>query len=248
MKKFTCHTALVLLFICHGSIFADTAYVTDQLRAGLHAEKMIGSPIVKVVPTGTPLEVITAEDRFSFVRDPEGAEGWIDNEYLIANRPGRGRLQEAETRIKDLETSLAKARQLSSAAGTAENTTISQLEADKRALEQQFKSERARTGELQVQIAELRKRLGQGGSQDELYEKIDKLNMENKQLEIRLARALDGIYPEQGRSVVPGSVADSFLSTRNILIAIAAVLLIGIIFGLYLMDFIYRRRHGGFRI
>jgi len=249
MNKFSQAAIVILLLAGYGNAFSDTAYVTDQLRAGLHADDLAGSPIVKIIPTGTPLEVIKADDRFTFVRDPEGAEGWIDNQYLVPDKPDRIRLREAEARISELEASLTRARQDSSTARNSENSPIEQLEADRKALEQQFKSERIKTGELQVQIAELRKRLGQGGgNHDELYEKIDRLNMEKKQLEVQLARALEGNFQKDRNIDSPDSLSGDYLTPQNILIAIVVVLITGVIIGLYLMDFIHRRRHGGFRI
>lgn len=114
-------------------------------------------------------------------------------------------------------------------------------------LEQQLKSERVRTGELQVQIAELRKHLGQTGGDNSLYEKIDQLAMEKKELEIQLARVLEGNVPE-GVALPTVPDDEGFYNPRNLVISLVIALVAGVVAGLYLMDFIYRRRHGGFRI
>ena len=61
---------------------ADTVYITDQFKIGLHEDKDPDSPIVQIVATGTRLEIIKQEQESSFVREPQGASGWIDNTYL----------------------------------------------------------------------------------------------------------------------------------------------------------------------
>lgn len=229
-------------------LHAQTVYITDQLQAGLHADKAITSPILKTLSTGTPLEVIKAEDKLSFVRAPDGVSGWIDNSYLVQAAPANLRLREAETRIRSLEQSLAKSREIQDGAVVGDVAAIKQLEDEKIQAEQQLKSERVKTAELQVQIAELRKNLGQDNSTTSLYEKIDQLSVENKQLQVRLAQALDDL-PGSGSELLPGTdVSDNIFTTRNIVLALATALLVGVAGGLYLMDIINRRRHGGFRV
>ena len=66
---------------------AETVYITDSLLVGLHEQKSIDSPILKVLPTGTTLEVIKRDNDFVHVRDPKGVSGWISNNYLTTNNP-----------------------------------------------------------------------------------------------------------------------------------------------------------------
>lgn len=219
-----------MVLVCANST-AATVFVTSQLQFGLHADKSIGSPVIKLVPTGTPLELIKTEDTFSYVRTEDGTGGWIDNSYLTEDSP----LTPAESAASPQTPS----------EGQPQSPAVS---GDEGTLEQQLKTERVRTGELQVQVAELRKRLGQDGTTDSLYEKIDQLAVENKQMEVRMAQLLE----ERG---APANVPradnigpDGLYNLRNMLITLAVALVAGIIAGLYLMDFIYRRRHGGFRI
>ncbi len=213
-----CHflqSALVILMMVFVSpTFAETVYVTNSLQIGLHADKITDSPIIKVVRSGTSLEVIKSEDKITYVRTAEGQEGWIDNSYLLQNKPSA--------------TTTA-----SSADGTQD---------------QQLKTEMVKNGELQVEVAELRKRLGQNLNNDSLYEKIDQLTVEKKQLEVQMAQIFEGA----GQPVVelPGN-SDSnegHYTLTYLLLAFAVALIAGIIAGLYLMDWMYRRRHGGFRV
>jgi SH3 domain protein len=217
-------TGIVLLIIAL-TVNAETVYVTNQLQLGLHADKSETSPITALVNSGTALELIKTEDKLSYVRTAEGKDGWVDTSYLIKTDPG------------NTSPSVAVPLNSDGAAGT-----------EVASLEQQLKSERVKTGELQVQIAELRKRLGQDGSNDSLYEKIDQLAVEKKQLEIQLAQLLEGsgqLLPVPDAEITePGGL----YNPRNAIIALVVALIAGVIAGLYLMDFLYRRRHGGFRV
>ena len=56
---------------------AETVYIKDSLLVGLHEEKSIDSAILKVLPTGTALEVLKRENDFVNVRSPKGCR-WLD--------------------------------------------------------------------------------------------------------------------------------------------------------------------------
>lgn len=212
----------VVLAVLVNGAGAATVYVTSELQFGLHADRLTTSPILKLVPSGTPLELIETEDQASFVRMADGTEGWLDNSYVVNESA-------AATGLAGTEADQGLAGQ------------------DAATLEQQLKSERVKSGELQVQIAELRKRIGQDGSNDTLYEKIDQLAMEKKQLEVQLAQILEGDGPPApalSANPDPGGL----YNLRNMAISLVVALVAGVIAGLYLMDFLYRRRHGGFRV
>ena len=235
---------------------ADTWYVTDQLKAGLHEEKSLDSPIIKIVPTGTGLEIVKREESVSFVKEAGGASGWIDNSYLVETKPGGNSPSNNTGRVQALEKELKQAKSrietlIAQTGPVQEDAKIATLREQKQQAEQQYKSERIKVGELEVQMAELRKRLGQDNNADTLYKKIDKLTEENKQLEIQLARAKDN--PGQVTSNGPetsSSGSASAVSTywRNVFIAFFVTMVIGVGLGIYIMDVVNRRRHGGFRV
>lgn len=237
-------------------VTAENLFVTDQLKAGLHEEKSLDSPIVKIVPTGTSLEIVKQEESVSFVKEPGGASGWIDNSYLVEAKPAGSMQAGNPGKVQALETELEQAKQrietlITQTGPSQENETLSSLRKEKEDAEQQYKSERIKVGELQVQLAELRKRLGQDNDTDTLYKKIDALTKENKQLEVQLARAEENIsnsineHQESG-SVSAGTSTSSYW--RNIFIAFLVILVLGIGLGIYIMDILNRRRHGGFRV
>ncbi|MEW6331774.1 MAG: TIGR04211 family SH3 domain-containing protein [Pseudomonadota bacterium] len=101
-------TVLVLLGI-FSAAQAETVYVAERLRIGLRAEVVETSAVVKTVETGTPLEVVERFDKLVRVRDPEGAEGWIEARYLSPEPPAR-------TQLVKLQDDLARNKALAAEA------------------------------------------------------------------------------------------------------------------------------------
>ena len=216
---------IALVFVAI-TVSADTVYVTNRLQLGLHADKTDTSPIILLLDSGTALELIKTEGNLSYVHTADGIDGWVDSSYLLQENPATA------VPSGDVPKPLV----------------IESSGADQTTLEQQLKTERVKTGELQVQIAELRKRLGQDGSNDSLYEKIDQRAVEKKQLEIQLAQLLEGSNQLTPVPNADSIVVEGLYTPGNAIIAVVVSLIAGVIAGLYLMDFLYRRRHGGFRV
>jgi len=246
---------IALLFAAAGAC-AQSIYITDQIRAGLHEEKQLDSPIIKTVPTGTALEIIKREEQVSFVREPGGATGWIDNSYLVEENPGTPPDVKAQKQIAQLEEELANARkEIRSLKAQVPreaqpSTDVQELRDRNKELQTRLNEEKLKVGELQVLIAELRKRLGMDNEKEALYREIENLNRKTKQLEIRLAQARDA--PEEvKRQQTPAASVKSGLGGDNWkqwFVYLGFALVIGLLLGVYLMDIINRRRHGGFRV
>src|SRR3990167_3611014 len=91
-------TVLVLLGL-FSAARAETVYVAERLRIGLRAETAETSAVVKTVETGMPLEVVERLDKFTRVRDPQGAESWIETRYLTPDTPARRQLAKLQEEI-----------------------------------------------------------------------------------------------------------------------------------------------------
>ncbi|MBI2969768.1 MAG: TIGR04211 family SH3 domain-containing protein [Gammaproteobacteria bacterium] len=251
--------ALVVLAATAGPATAETVYITNELRVGLHEERALDSAILKLVPSGTALEVIKKDNSLSFVRDPDGTTGWVDNSYLNALPPARpGSAQEIEKRAAVLEQRLAEASQrvqeLEAQAGApqtagADGQQVENLRKELAATGQQLKAERLKAGELQVQVAEMRKRVGLSSDNASLYEQIDRLESENKRLEVALAGTAggDGASPADAGAAT-GNGATVRIGIGRLAAYVAIFLIVGFGGGVYLLDYLNRRRHGGFRI
>jgi len=224
----------LFMIILNQGIFAQglTVYVTDQIQIGLHTDKSLQSPIIKLLPSGASLELVKQEEDLSFVRDSVGAEGWIDSTYISEFSSAIPKLQEAETRIRNLETSLSNARQ-GQTSGEIEN------------LMQQLEEQRARLQFLTSENEKLNRQIT-SNNPDSLYEKIEQLSLDNRLLETKLANILESTPSvSQQQQAEP---TENFFTLKNILIMSGIILTIGLVLGVYIMDLFNRKRHGGFRI
>ncbi len=236
------------------TVIAETAYVTDKLMTGIHQDNTTDSIIIKVIPTGTKLEILKQEGEITQIKDPEGVTGWISNRFLINTPPAPTLLNQAEERANNLENELEKARSkiknleaVNPIQDTVESSeALAALKKKNTELKQQSKSAQLKAGELQAKLAELRNQMNQISSDATMANKIDQLNKEKSTLEKQLADmqidALDNTNNVSMQSNI------NKISWRNILISICITFIIGMAIGAYLLDLASRHRHGGFRI
>ncbi len=243
---------LALILAAVPALGEDAFVGSKGFHAGLHQDKAADSPILKLVPAGATLQVLKREERTSLVRDSDGVQGWIDNSYLATEAPSESAQdQEQLKRIEELERQLEQSRaeqaqleaRLTGSGKASEDFKLAQqLKRQNQELEQQLKQEKLRGGEAQVELTELRKRIGMNSDTESLYRELAGLQAENKQLRISVGEKVGAaVASEQG---VLGSSFDpgQFAATAAIL------LLLGLAGGVYLMDYMNRRRHGGFRV
>lgn len=233
---------------------AETVYIKDSLLVGLHEEKSIDSAILKVLPTGTALEVLNRENDFVNVRSPKGVVGWISKSYLMANDPNKNlstdatasaaqtRIRELEAEVQNIKIQQTRAQQAGpeqQREQTINSDEIAKLKIENDNLKQQINSDKLKSGELQAQLAELKNQISQSGSNKELAAKIQLLTETNTQLEDKIKQL------QQGRKIAKPFVDD--LDIHNPVILSGITLLLGLLIGIFLMDRRARRRHGGLR-
>jgi hypothetical protein len=228
---------------------AETLYIKDSLLVGLHEEKSIDSAILKVLPTGTALEVLKRENDFVNVRSPKGVVGWISNNYLMANDPYKAQGTDAaaiaaQTRIRELEAEVQNIKMQQARQGQRREETINSDEVDKLKIEndnlkQQLISDKLKSGELRAQLAELKNQLSKIGSKKESAAKMQLLAETNAQLENKISQL------QQGRNIEKPFT--DMLNIHNPILLSVIALVLGLLFGIFLMDWRTRRRHGGLR-
>ena len=180
-------------------VSAETAYVTDILRLGLHrAEDTSDQPFRNLV-SGTELEVLDRTTNFARVRTADGQEGWVKSAYLVTDKPAQLRVAEAEAELETLRLELSHA------------------EAARLSAEQQL-SQVAQQADAVVE------------SSDAIEATLARLKTENADFEQRL---------EAYRGSIP---------VLWVLGALGVALVAGFAGGLAWVDYMSRRRHGGFRI
>ena len=133
-----------LLLVLPLAAIADTAYVTDNLRLGLHRAEDTSDRAFRFLESGQPMEVLSRDRNYANVRLPDGAEGWVKTAYLVDEKPAKLIVAETRAERDALATELEETRQ--AFAGPA--ATIEGLEAEAAGLT-------AKLSEAEAQIAEL---------------------------------------------------------------------------------------------
>jgi SH3 domain protein len=137
---------------------AETAYVTDILRLGIHrAEDTSDRPFDNLV-SGTELEVIERVPNYAFVRTTDGQQGWVKSAYLVEEKPAQLRVAEAEGELERVRAEL-----------TAVQAT--QLAAEQAAdqLRRQFAATSSSAEEIQDTLARLQQENDEYAAQVETY-------------------------------------------------------------------------------
>jgi SH3 domain protein len=240
---------LLALLATPAGAATETAFVIDKLLVGVHKEEDLSSAIIKVLPTGTRLEVLARKGEIARVKDPEGASGWVDAAYLMAEPPAAAQLaqlkmdkQALSDRVKSLQAATAKSGE---PVGKVDALTNENTE-----LKSQLSAQKLRNGELEVELVTLRKRAaaasGAGGSV------AAELQNANRRLTAELEEARRQVDTLRAQVPDTGVLAEVRRSGRTLswpwLAGFVFLLAAGFGGGLYAMDYLNRRRHGGFRV
>ena len=207
-------TGIALLLAGAGPARAETLFVTDTLNIGLHLEADIDSPITGLVPGGTALTVLARSGQLAEVRAANGPSGGIDGQYLVTEKPARGRALELEIETQRLRAELASLRSANSSPATASPDDNGPLAA-------RLNAQRLKAAELTARLTELKNRL-----------------VATEQ------RAATAAGPGTGR----GDLIAGLANWKTLAIVGLVMLIIGMLGGAWLLDWLNRRRHGGFRL
>lgn len=122
---------------------AETMYISDSLIVPLRSGPSNSHRILhRGLPSGTALEVIERDEEsgFAHIRTAPGTEGWLPMQYLVAEPIARDRLEQANTRIVQLDAAEVELREQLAASGrdqrqsqqtnTQLNSQITNLEAE----------------------------------------------------------------------------------------------------------------------
>jgi SH3 domain protein len=91
-------------------LMADTAYVTDILRLGLHRAEDTSDQPFRTLVSGTELEVLARTTNYAHVRAADGQEGWVKSAYLVLDKPAQLRIAETESELTALRAEVDQAR------------------------------------------------------------------------------------------------------------------------------------------
>ena len=82
-----------------------TRYVTDQLEATLRTGESVTHRITKMLPSGTPVEVLGSNPKtgYSRIRMQDGKDGYILTRLLMDEAPPRERVIQLEAKLQELQ-------------------------------------------------------------------------------------------------------------------------------------------------
>lgn len=112
MKKITLLFCLVLGFAA-GPVHAAKKYVADHLIITVRSGAGKEHKVIKTITTGTALEILEeqSDTGYALARLPDGMEGWVRTQYLIDQPAAKDKLTRLQTRYNKLKDSASAQKQ-----------------------------------------------------------------------------------------------------------------------------------------
>lgn len=96
----------VLLMLLTGSLSA--AHITDKLVVGLFEKPDIEADPIRLIDSGTALDVLSRKNGLLKVRLHDSTVGWVESGYVTDDKPATALLLEAKAEIRQLKNRLAE--------------------------------------------------------------------------------------------------------------------------------------------
>ena len=132
---------------------AQTAYVTDNLRLGLHTAEDTSDRAFRYLESGQAMEILTRDRNYANVRLPDGTEGWVKSAYLVEDKPAKLIVAETMAERDALAAELEEAR----AAFAQPAATIDGLRTETASLTAQLEASQAEVSERQEEVASIQR-------------------------------------------------------------------------------------------
>ncbi len=149
--------AFLFLILTPLAALAETAYITDNLRLGLHQAADTSDRAFQTLESGQELEIISRDRNYANVRLPDGVEGYVKAAYLVSEKPAKLIVAETQAAVETLQAELDETK----AAFAAPAATIDRLEQDLAASQAEASQNVARTTELSAELEGYRDRQDQ---------------------------------------------------------------------------------------
>lgn len=260
-----------LVFVISPLISAETLYVTDRILLGLHQIADEQSPILKSIPSGSAVTVVSREGNFISVRTEDGTLGWVASNFLVKNKPAtkqydtlfkqyqktvetlkivneRLTKKEREIQIKrdqlsNASTSIRELKKNLVAKATVDNSNVPIVDsAELEKSQQEIKKLKNKLLSLEQQIKDS-KDIDPNGTQYKLIKTQQENTLMRNSIEMALA-SLEGKHVPTAEELA--GIRASFPAWYWGLSFVMIIL--GVIGGVVWNDYRNRKRHGGFRI
>lgn len=112
-----CAAVLVAALLIAAPASARTMYISEVMKITLRTGMGTDHKIIAMIESGDRVDLITPGEDWSFVRLPDGREGWILSRFLTPNPPSAKRLKSLSAAYEKSKAAAARA--------SAENKTLS---------------------------------------------------------------------------------------------------------------------------
>ena len=263
MKKIIIFTVLFLSITTQA--IAEKRYVTDRILLGIHTEADETSELIKSVPSGTELEVLDTAEGFIKIKIEDGTEGWVSSGFVMQQIPSTRKYdvlahqyEQTTQELDKLKVDFEKNnRELQVRRDQVSNATTTIKELKKRKgtkvvadpeIENKLAKSQQEVEVLKLKIVELEKTPEPKVDidQKQIFNELKEVKSQNDVMKKRIDVALAHLKGE--RIPTPeelASIRPKFPTWYWSLLVI--ILLIGVVAGYFIMDYRFRRRHGGFR-
>jgi SH3 domain protein len=120
--------ASLLLILLPLQGIAETAYVTDNLRLGLHRAQDTSDRAFQTLDSGQQLEIISRNRNYAQVELPDGTPGYVKVTYLVFDKPAKLIVAETEAELQDVRRQLNELKRAFAAPAATIESLQSQIE------------------------------------------------------------------------------------------------------------------------
>lgn len=147
---------LWLLFLPLAAL-AETAYVTDTLRLGMHEASDTSDRPFRNLESGQVMEVLSRSQYYAYVELPDGTRGYVKAGFLVDQKPAKLVVAETQAEVDRLTSELETTRE----AFAAPAATIDSLRAQVADLQSRLDTSETAAAEFAEENAEFRERQAQ---------------------------------------------------------------------------------------
>jgi len=256
------------------STFAETLYVTDRILLGIHQLGDEQSPILKSIPSGSVVTVISKQGDFFNIRTADGTQGWVAANFLVTTKPATkeydnlfAQYQKTVETLKVVNEQLTKKErelqikrdQLSNATTTIKELKKGASKSKTEKVENVTAIDAKELEDAHQEIKTLKTKLL--GLEQQAKDKIDNKDIDPNDIQARI------IKTEQENTLMRNSIEMALASLEGKHVPTAeelagmrasfpawywgltiVMIILGVIAGVVWNDYRNRKRHGGFRI
>ena len=90
---------------------AETAYITDNLKLGLHQAADTSDRAFRTLESGQAMEILFRDRNYAHVQLPDGVQGYVKAAYLVSEKPAKLIVAETQAEVDRLSGDLEETRQ-----------------------------------------------------------------------------------------------------------------------------------------